>query len=144
MRSSFVTLTRSRMRPIAALLAATAIGFAVPAAGQRPPLAMLDELQDGRWELRLRDGRGPSEQICLQDGRPLIQLRHRAANCRRLVIEDGASEVTVQYTCTGHGYGRTSIRRESGSLVQITTQGIADGLPFDHVIEGRRIGGCSA
>lgn len=144
MRNSFALKLHSIRPRIAALVAVTVLAFAVPAAGQRPQLAMLDQLQDGRWELRLRDGRGPVEQICMIDGRRLIQLRHPAANCRRLVVEDGASEVTVQYTCTGRGYGRTSIRRESGSLVQISTQGIADGLPFDYAIEGRRIGGCSA
>ena len=127
-----------------ALLIASAAAFAVPVSGQRPPLAMLDQLQDGRWELRIRDARGPVEQICLRNGRRLIQLRHPAANCRRLVVEDGATEVTVQYTCTGKGYGRTNIRRETGSLVQIQTQGIADGLPFDFTIEARRVGECSA
>jgi hypothetical protein len=143
MRSSFANLLSKPPR-IAALVAATFFGLAVPASGQRPQLAMLDQLQDGRWELRQRDGHGPVEQICMSDGRRLIQLRHPAVNCRRLVVEDSASEVTVQYTCTGRGYGRTSIRRESGSLVQISTQGIADGLPFDYAIEGRRVGGCSA
>ncbi len=128
----------------AAFLIASGAAFAVPVAGQRPPLAMLDQLQDGRWELRLHDASGPVEQVCLGDGRRLIQLRHRVANCHRLIIEDGATEVTVQYTCTGKGYGRTSIRRETGSLVQIQTQGIADGLPFDFSIEGRRVGECSA
>lgn len=144
MRSSFFSISRSNSHRIAALVAATVFVLAVPAGGQRPQLAMLDQLEDGRWELRLRAGHGPVEQICMSDGRRLIQLRHPAENCRRLVVEDGASEVTVQYTCTGRGYGRTSIRRESGSLVQISTQGIADGLPFDYAIEGRRVGGCSA
>ena len=143
MRSSLTMKSRSWLPRIAVLLGTTAIGFAMPAAGQRPALAMLDELQEGRWELRVRDGRGPVEQICLRDGRRLIQLRHPSANCRRLVVQDSASEVTVQYTCTGRGYGRTNIRRESDSLVQISTQGIADGLPFDLSLEGRRVGACS-
>ena len=30
-----------------------------------------------------------------------------------------ATEVTVQYTCRGRGYGRTHIRRETNRLVQI-------------------------
>lgn len=146
MQKSSSSLTK-RLRLVlrgAALVIACGAAFAVPAAGQRPPLAMLDQLQDGRWELRFRDAGEPVEQICLRDGRSLIQLRHPAANCRRLVVEDEAAVITVQYTCTGKGYGRTSIRRETGSLVQIQTQGIADGLPFDISIEGRRVGECSA
>jgi hypothetical protein len=126
------------------LLAAAGAGFAVPASGQRQPLAMLDQLESGRWELRPRDTRGSAEQLCLRDGRRLIQLRHPAASCEKLIVTDGASEVTVQYTCRGRGYGRTHIRRETGRLVQIESQGIVDGLPFDFVAEGRRIGECAA
>jgi hypothetical protein len=126
------------------LLAAAGAGFAVPASGQRQPLAMLDQLESGRWELRSRDMRGPAEQLCIRDGRRLIQLRHPAANCEKLIVVDGASEVTVQYTCRGRGYGRTHIRRETGRLVQIDSQGILDGLPFAFAAEGRRVGDCAA
>jgi predicted subunit of tRNA(5-methylaminomethyl-2-thiouridylate) methyltransferase len=59
-----------------------------------------------------------------------------------LVVEDRADQVTVQYTCRGRGYGRTTIRRETGRLVQIQTQGIAEGLPFDFAAEARRMGDC--
>jgi hypothetical protein len=126
-----------------ALGAAFAAGFAVPAIGQRQPLAMLDQLERGQWELRPRDG-VETEQLCMRDGRRLIQLRHNAANCDRLIVSDAASEVTVQYTCRGHGYGRTRIRRETGRLVQIESQGIVDGLPFAFSAEARRVGECAA
>ena len=109
----------SRWLRLPVMLAAAAVGFAAPAAGQRQPLARLDQLESGRWELRPRDARGSSEQICLQDGRRLIQLRHPASVCQRLIVSDGPGEVTVQYTCRGRGYGRTHIRRETGRLVQI-------------------------
>jgi hypothetical protein len=133
----------SRTLRLAALLMAAAAGLAAPASGQRPALAMLDQLESGRWELRSRDARGPGEQICLRDGRRLIQLRHPAALCDRLIVSDDPGEVVVQYTCRGRGYGRTHIRRETGRLVQIETQGIVDGLPFDFAAEGRRVGECS-
>ncbi len=82
--------------------------------------------------------------ICLQDGRRLIQLRHPSSACERLIVADSPGEVTVQYTCRGRGYGRTHIRLETGRLVQIESQGILDGLPFDFVAEARRIGECAA
>ena len=126
------------------VLMAAAAGLAAPASGQRQALAMLDQLDSGRWELRSRDARGPGEQICLRDGRRLIQLRHPATLCDRLIVSDDPNEVTVQYTCRGRGYGRTHIRRETGRLVQIETQGIVDGLPFDFAAEGRRVGDCSS
>ncbi|MDR2858223.1 MAG: hypothetical protein LBV50_10310, partial [Novosphingobium sp.] len=106
------------------------VALTAPAAGQRPALAMLDQLESGRWELRMRDSAGTVEKICMQDARRLIQLRHPALVCEHLIVDDAASEVTVQYTCRGRGFGRTHIRRETDRLVQIDTQGIADSRPF--------------
>ena len=129
------------MRVLAMAVALWA-ALAVPAASQRPALAMLDQIEAGRWEIRLRDGSRRTYPICLDNGRKLIQLRHEALNCERLVVDDQADQVTVQYTCRGRGYGRTSVRRETGRLVQIETQGIADGLPFQFAAEARRMGDC--
>jgi hypothetical protein len=132
---------KSRWR-FAALAAGFLAAFAAPAAGQRPELAMLNGLEAGSWELRMRDAAGTVERLCLPDTRRLIQLRHPRDTCDRLIVDDDATEVTVQYTCRGRGYGRTHIRRETNRLVQIDTQGIAGGLPFSFVAEGRRVGNC--
>ena len=132
---------RATIRILAGLAAAVA-AVAAPALGQRPALAMLDQLEAGRWELHVRDAGGAVERLCFRDARRLIQLRHPADNCERLIIDDRPSDITVQYTCRGRGYGRTHIRRETGRLVQIETQGIANGLPFSFSAEARRIGDC--
>jgi hypothetical protein len=124
-------------------LAASA-GLSAPVASQRNGLAMLDQIESGRWEIRLRDGSRRSYPICVNNGRKLIQLRHEALSCERLIVDDQPDSVTVQYTCRGRGYGRTSIRRETNRLVQIETQGIAEGLPFDFAAEARRIGDCTS
>ena len=124
-------------------IAGFVLALAAPAGGQRPALAMLDNLDSGRWELRVRDGASGVERICLRDGRGLIQLRHPALNCQRLVVSDAETQVTVQYTCRGRGFGRTQIRRESSRLVQIDTQGIADGVPFAFAAEARRVSDCA-
>lgn len=116
-------------------------GLAVAAAAQRPALGMLAQLEPGQWELRWRDG-SRVERLCLHDGRRLIQLRHPQERCERFVVNDDANDVTIQYTCRGRGYGRTHIRRESGRIVQIETQGIAEGLPFNFAAEARRVGEC--
>jgi hypothetical protein len=121
---------------------AFALPFAAPAIGQKPSLAMLDQLDKGSWELRFRDD-GNLQRLCLTDWRRLIQLRHPTATCERVIVDDQASQVTVQYTCRGHGYGRTHIRRETSRLVQIDGQGIADGLPFAFAAEARRVGDCA-
>lgn len=126
----------------AAAIMAAAGAMAVPAAAQAPELAMLDSLSKGTWTLRIRDG-GAQQRICLRDGRELIQLQHRQTGCSRFVVTDAADQVVVQYTCRGNGYGRTSIRKESGGLVQVQTQGIHDGTPFSWTAEGRyTAGGC--
>lgn len=123
-------------------MAGAATLTAAPAAGQRSSLAMLDQLDRGSWELRLRDGSRKVERVCFGDPRRLIQLRHPAHSCERLIVNDSPSEVTVQYTCKGHGYGRTKIRRETNQLIQIDSQGIVDGMPFAFAAEGRRVGDC--
>jgi len=127
--------------PVALLAASSAVSG--PAEGQRPALAMLGQIQPGRWELRMRGPEDGVERLCLRDGRRLIQLRHPAGNCQQLIVEDAPNQVTVQYTCRGHGYGRTEIRAESGRLIQIDSQGVADGLPFAFSAEGRLVGNCA-
>ena len=136
-------MTRLRKILIGATLAAGAGVFGLAGSGIAQParLAMLDQITKGEWTLRFRDG-APSRKICVRSGRELIQLQHGEPNCSRFVVEDGASEVTVQYTCPGNGYGRTSIRRETATLLQLESQGIADGLPFQLTAEARRTGSC--
>lgn len=125
-----------------ALAAGAVLANAAPAFGGGPSLAMLDQLESGRWELREHSST-VAQKLCAPSGRRLIQLRHPGAQCSTFVVEDSPAQVIVQYTCTGHGYGRTRIRRETDRLVQIDTQGIADGLPFDFSAEARRVGECS-
>ncbi|MEY4268977.1 MAG: hypothetical protein RLZZ58_193 [Pseudomonadota bacterium] len=117
-------------------------GFAAPAAA--PTLAMLDGLEKGQWSLVDRDSREPFKALCVGDARAMIQLIHPRATCSRYVIDDGATEVTVHYTCPGAGHGRTTIRKETNRLVQIDTQGIAGGMPFSRTFEARRGAACSA
>ena len=102
---------------------------------------MLDTLTRGTWELRMRSD-APPMQVCVRTGRELIQLRHRQLTCDRFIVQDEPGEVTVQYTCRGNGYGRTTIRRESAGLVQIRSQGIQGGTPFSIEGEARRTGAC--
>jgi hypothetical protein len=130
-------------RPISrsTLCVAGAALAAVPIAALSAELAMLDSLTKGEWTLRVRDD-GSVQRICVRNGRELVQLRHRQSGCSRFVVQDGADEVVVQYTCPGNGYGRTSIRRESNGLVQIQSQGIYGGAPFAFSGEARHSGRC--
>lgn len=126
---------------IIAAVGMIAVGLILPASAQTDSLAMLSGLSKGEWTIKHRDG-SQDRKICVKTGRELIQLRHSEADCSRFVVEDGVNKVTVQYTCPGNGYGRTNIRKENGSLVQIESQGIESGLPFQFAAEARRTGGC--
>ena len=132
-------MARKRACFMAALAAPLAV-LAVPAIAQAS-LAMLDSLDRGGWEVRYRDG-SAARKVCVRTGREFIQLRHSDSGCNRFVVEDSATDVTVQYTCRGNGYGRTHIRKETASLVQIDSQGISGGKPFQFTAEARRTGAC--
>jgi hypothetical protein len=116
---------------------------AVAAPAQAPSLAMLDRLEKGRWQLTERGTQNALHSLCLGDARRMIQIRHPRSGCSRFVIEDKHNSVTVHYTCPGAGHGRTTIRSETNRLVQIDTQGIAEGKPFSQAIEARRVGACT-
>jgi hypothetical protein len=113
-----------------------------PTFAQAPSLRMLDKIDPGMWEVRERDTSRTVRRICLESGRPLIQLKHPNTLCRSFVVNDENRFVTVHYTCPGAGYGRTQIRLESAQLVQVDSQGIAQGFPFDFTAEARRVGSC--
>lgn len=113
----------------------------LPALAQADSLTMLRTLSKGEWTIKHRDG-SPDRKICVRSGEELIQLRHGNQGCSRFVVEDAANRITVQYTCPGNGYGRTNIRKEAGALVQIESQGISSGIPFQFAAEGRRTGDC--
>jgi hypothetical protein len=142
-RSRRLALRRFRSLIVGGVIAIAA--FSGPAVtAERPALAMLDQLQPGQWEVRDRDLSGGRSRLCLENGRRLIQIRHMRETCRSFTVEDTAEAVTVHYTCPGNGYGQTSVRFESAQLVQLETQGIAQGLPFNVRAEVRRVGSCTS
>ena len=122
-----------------ALIAMTVASF--PVAAQAPELAMLTTLDRGAWNLTLR-GEDSSKRICVRSGREFVQLRHSQRGCARFVVKDDPDEVTVQYTCRGNGYGRTTIRREDSGIVHIRSQGTYAGTPFSMEGEARHTGPC--
>ena len=134
-------ISKRALRLAAVVVASGA--FALPVAAQAPELAMLAGLQKGAWTLRIRDAAaGVPQRICVRDGRELIQIQHRQPPCRSFVVNDQPDQVTVQYTCAGNGYGRTSIRREGSGLLQVHSQGIHNGAPFAFSGEARFAGKC--
>ncbi|PLK22937.1 hypothetical protein C0V72_12425 [Porphyrobacter sp. TH134] len=130
-----------RALALGGLAAGAAILLTAPSLAQGSGLAMLGTLAKGEWTIKQR-GEKRERKICVKSGSEVIQLMHRESGCSQFVVEDGAARVTVQYTCPGNGYGRTSIRRETSALVQLESQGIHDGMPFQLTAEARRTGAC--
>lgn len=126
---------------LGALATGAALWLAAPVVAQGTGLAMLGTLTKGEWTIKQR-GNARDRKICVKSGAELVQLVHRDSGCSQFVVEDGAARVTVQYTCPGNGYGRTSIRRETPALVQLESQGIHNGMPFEMTAEARRTGPC--
>ena len=128
-----------------ALGVAVAMLIAASPAAPFVPAGPLKGLEPGEWELRERAGEGeemPPRRLCLADLRQLVQIRHPRHACRRLTVDETPNRLSVSYDCAGAGGGRTDLRFETSHLVQIRSQGVADGAPFAFLLEGRRIGPC--
>lgn len=122
-----------------AALAASA-GFAQPA--RAPDLAVFRTVEPGLWLFRERASRAAPRRVCVGDPLAVMQLRHPGIVCSRYLIENEAGRAAVHYTCPGAGYGRSELRAETPKLVQLHTQGLAGGAPFDMNLEGRHAGPC--
>lgn len=130
------------MHRIAKLIVALSVlGGSAALSAPAENLGVLSGLRSGKWIVTPRDG-GPPRALCLGDPAQLAQLRHGGRICNRYVVESGADRTTIQYTCRGAGFGRTSIRRETRELVQIDSQGALAGRPFQFTAEARRVGPC--
>jgi hypothetical protein len=105
----------------------------------------LETLDRGLWQLRAVGG-GPSTapvaQICLGDPSRLAQIQHGSSPCEHYVVRTNGNAITVSYSCKGQGQGLTTIRKESGRLIQIQSQGIRNNAPFSFAVEARRTGTC--
>lgn len=116
--------------------------LAVAAMQAAPPsLPLLGTLEPGRWELRDDDNRLISS-ICLGDPGQLVQLQHAGQNCARSLLSADSRNVTVRYACPRTGFGRTTILVETPRLVQVESQGLANGTPFALHVEARKAGPC--
>ncbi len=83
-----------------------------------------------------------TRKLCVSDLRQLLQIRHARASCSSFVVSDAPDAASITYDCAAAGNGRTDLRVETARLIQISSQGVADGAPFVFVAEGRRIGAC--
>jgi len=126
------------------MMAMGAGAMAVLAAAQRPNQrpAALAETSGGLWEMSGEPGTKGLQRLCVADTAVLAQFEHRAQMCTRLVISDTPPTAVIHYTCAGGGFGRSKMTLITPRSIRIETQGISDNLPFNYVIQARRVGDC--
>lgn len=123
-------------------VAIAAGGFLASASpAQAPQFAALSLIERGMWTLREAGGGAPRS-MCVADVVMLFQVQTPAPNCTRLVIENEPRTATVNYSCRGAGYGRTTISVETPRLIRISSRGMNGGAPFDVDYEARKTGAC--
>lgn len=123
------------------ILLAALGGMFLLTAAQQP--AALSTTSAGEWELTGIQGSKAPVRQCVSDLMVLTQFEHRAHHCTSTVISDRGNSTIVQYTCGAAGFGRTQIDVLTPRSLRISTQGISDSLPFNYVMQARRIGDCA-
>jgi hypothetical protein len=123
------------------IFAASGLGaaFVLTAAAQPAALA---QTQPGLWEISGAPGAGAPIRQCVADVALLARFEHRSKPCRARILKDGGSFISVEYSCGGAGFGNSEIDVLTPRSLRISTQGISDGLPFNYVLQARRIDDC--
>ena len=116
-----------------------AAALALMAAAQPSALA---QAQPGLWEISGAPGTSAPIRQCLADVASLARFEHRSKACQAKILKDGGSSITVEYTCGGAGFGNSEIDVLTPRSLRISTQGISAGLPFNYVLQARRIDDC--
>ena len=124
------------------VIAAGAGALMLLAAAQRP--AALAQTKGGMWEMSGVPGAKAPARLCVADPTALAQFEHRGRFCTRIIISDHPPATVIHYTCPGAGFGRSKMTLITPRSIRIETQGISGNLPFNYILQARRIGECPA
>ena len=119
------------------------LGLLAPAVAAAAVPSALQKVAGGLWEISGAPGAQAPVRQCVTDVLALAQYEHRGKACSRSVIHDGPSSTKVSYQCGGAGFGETELDVITPRSLRIATQGISDQLPFNYVLQARRIGDCT-
>ena len=123
-------------------LALFGLATAAIALGAAQPPITLVSAQPGLWELTGVPGSSAPARMCVADIGLLARYEHRAKKCGANSVTDAGSSTVVDYTCGPAGFGHSEISVLTPRALRIATQGISDGLPFNYVLQARRIADC--
>jgi hypothetical protein len=122
------------------LMAAGAAAALALTAAQRP--AALAQASPGLWEISGVPGSKAPIRECVADLVALGRFEHRGRSCKSDIIRSNGSTTLLSYSCRGGSFGRSEISVVTPRNLRIGTQGISDNLPFNYVLQARRIGDC--
>jgi hypothetical protein len=128
----------SRAKFLAALIAASAGSVAL--AATQP--AGISQAMGGLWEVSGVPGARAPVRQCFGNIALLAQFEHRQNSCSRKVIAESATSTIIDYSCGGAGFGRSKVDVLTPRSLRVETQGISDSLPFNYVLQARRMGDC--
>jgi Protein of unknown function (DUF3617) len=119
-----------------------AIGTALMALVAAAPPSGLANVQPGLWEIQGVPGVAGAARQCVADVSLLARFEHRAKNCTEKLLKAAGSETDFDYTCGAAGFGHSEVTVITPRSLKISTQGISDGLPFNYVLQARRVADC--
>jgi hypothetical protein len=102
----------------------------------------LGQTQPGLWEISGAPGSKAPIRQCVADVSVLARFEHRARNCTAKLLKQNGSFAQIEYSCGGAGFGHSEIEVLTPRSLRISTQGISDGLPFNYVLQARRVDDC--
>ena len=106
------------------------------------PSSGLAMAQPGLWEISGAPGAKAPVRQCLADVATLARFEHRSTNCTAKVLKNAGTRTSIEYSCGANGFGHSEIELITPRSLRISTQGISDGLPFNYVLQARRIDDC--
>jgi hypothetical protein len=121
---------------------ACALAGALALGAAKPPAALTLAIP-GMWEFTGVQGSHVPTRECVADLAVLARFEHRASSCKVTLIKDDASATVADYSCAGGGFGHSEIQVVTPRSLRISTQGISGGLPFNYVLQARRVGDCA-
>jgi hypothetical protein len=127
---------------VAVLGVGGAVALLLLAAASQPKA--LTGVQPGLWELAGAPGAAQPVRRCVADVAALAQYEHDGKNCIRVVISDTADTTVIHYTCAGGGFGRARMTVLTPRSLRLEVQGISSNLPFNYMLQARRVGNCEA
>jgi hypothetical protein len=130
----------TRAMILAAAVAGSVASLAL-AATQQP--GGLSQAMGGLWEVSGVPGAKAPVRQCFGSVGLLAQFEHRTKSCTRKVTSENAASTVIDYSCGGAGFGRTKVDVLTPRSLRLETQGISDNLPFNYVLQARRVGDCA-